>query len=308
MEFNFAFEFGWTHIAMAIFVVALIVALVALFFWRPDFDRDDRILEGHVTTAIEEAEKHLRRAQQNFTRPVAKLADTKAALDVIQRALDSGWEHRKLREMEASLKKSISLMLGVKPEAGQEAEATAPAEAADVAAQPALEPPAREVIRPERPRRRLRDLFRRRGRDAEAGKFQARKPTILLIHADEEERRVVREMIEEIDPAIRTIAVDGARDDVVQLVDDNKVDVILSGIKMGPVNGLQLVAEVKKAYPWVEAILVSWTAYLHKAEAAELGVFACLDKPLVTSAFREALVRCIVERVARNEWRRKGGR
>ncbi len=86
------------------------------------------------------------------------------------------------------------------------------------------------------------------------------------------------------------IANNGA--EALSILENNKIDLIISDISMPVLNGIELTTLLKKKYPAIKIILL--TAYYDEEilkDAAESGAEACLLKDITTKKLLEAIYR-----------------
>jgi CheY-like chemotaxis protein len=79
-------------------------------------------------------------------------------------------------------------------------------------------------------------------------------------------------------------------DEALKLLEQQSFDLALLDIKMGPMNGIQLLEKIKERQPMVKAIMM--TAYPTnetRVQAKDLGASAYLTKPVELNALIEAM-------------------
>jgi len=79
-------------------------------------------------------------------------------------------------------------------------------------------------------------------------------------------------------------------DEALKLLEQQSFDLALLDIKMGPMNGIQLLEKIKERQPMVKAIMM--TAYPTnetRVQAMDLGASAYLTKPVELNALIEAM-------------------
>jgi len=310
------------HLFIFVLIAGFLGVFFYLFFLRDNLGKGRQFVERRVGTVLEEADRYIERAKRNHTRPEQRLKDFKEALHIVERALGDGVDHAKLHSLQRELVKRIGMETGIDAEQLRPDLFARPDPDVEVAPRPtdtivpdAPEPePAPEPKKAQQPkqpapprlkRSTLDVLLGRKGRKSALPKgYRPKRPAVLVVHSDAAERADLAEMVQEIDPAMDVVQLDSTGD-VLETIKRGRIDIVVSGIKMGKVNGLHMLVEMKKACPWVEVIVVSWIAYLHQEDGRRLGAYDVLDKPVKTSVFRETVRRCIVERVATNEWRKK---
>ncbi len=119
--------------------------------------------------------------------------------------------------------------------------------------------------------------------------------TLLIVDDEEQVLMALRRTLEP--EGYRVITTTHPKD-VLDLIQRERVDLLISDIDMGPVSGVDLVASVRAWYPDVVRILLTGNANLETAlEAINSGeVYRYLTKPWVPAAIRET-VRSALERL-----------
>lgn len=78
--------------------------------------------------------------------------------------------------------------------------------------------------------------------------------------------------------------------EAVQILEDKKVDIIITDIKMIHMNGLQLIQETKKKYPDIQFVILSgYAEFAYAEEAIKLGVTAYLLKPVSNEELKKTM-------------------
>jgi len=104
------------------------------------------------------------------------------------------------------------------------------------------------------------------------------KPRILVVD-DEQDIRAALKMILEYEGMIMTEAATGL--EALTLVEDQEPDVALLDIKMERMDGLEVLAELRRLRPSLPVIMISGHATIATAvEATRLGAFDFMEKPL----------------------------
>lgn len=86
-----------------------------------------------------------------------------------------------------------------------------------------------------------------------------------------------------------------------EILKDQEVDIVITDIKMGDMDGLTLIREIKQLYPSIQFIILSGYAEFEYAEQAiHLGVKAYLLKPISNDSLKKA-IDDVVARIEENE-------
>lgn len=103
----------------------------------------------------------------------------------------------------------------------------------------------------------------------------------------------VRESLEKVlSRAGYTTRTAGSGNDAIKILHKKQVDIILSDLKMPDGDGLDLLREVRKAYPYIEVILLTGYGTIEKAvEAMKEGAYDFITKP-----FKKAVILSTLER------------
>ncbi len=104
--------------------------------------------------------------------------------------------------------------------------------------------------------------------------------TIKLLLADDE-RAFLDTMTKRLEKRkIIVSAVYSGKDALVELGKNNKIEVVLLDVKMPGMDGMETLAEIKKAFPLVEVIMLTGHATVETAiDGMKLGAFDYLMKP-----------------------------
>lgn len=119
---------------------------------------------------------------------------------------------------------------------------------------------------------------------------------ILVVDDEDMIRQTVRSTLD-LDGHTTIDTSDGAR--VLQILQENQVDLVLTDILMPGWNGLQTISEIRKLGHNVKIIAMSGSgvSFLHLDDAAKLGADAVLEKPFRPKDLR-ALVSSMIKKAA----------
>jgi CheY-like chemotaxis protein len=118
--------------------------------------------------------------------------------------------------------------------------------------------------------------------------------TVLVVEDNPTVAEVTVGLLEQL--GYQTLFVDNAADALTRLQDGEKVDLVLSDIVMpGGMNGIELVAEIRRRHPGIPVLLTS--GYSEAARAAEKR-YAILRKPFELSDLVKALGEAMGRRAA----------
>ena len=113
-------------------------------------------------------------------------------------------------------------------------------------------------------------------------------PKLILVVDDEQNfLELMMRILSKRGFAVKTAA---NGDEALKLLEQQSFDLALLDIKMGPMNGIQLLEKIKEREPLVKAIMM--TAYPTnetRAQAMDLGASAYLTKPVELNALIEAM-------------------
>ncbi len=122
---------------------------------------------------------------------------------------------------------------------------------------------------------------------------------LLIVDDSRSMRSVIRKVVEMSGAAVEEYfeAENGAM--ALKILDQQRIDLILSDINMPVMDGLELLARLveDEAYASIPLIIVSTEgSQERKEEAAKLGAAGYLQKPFQPEAVRGLLERCLKER------------
>ena len=70
-------------------------------------------------------------------------------------------------------------------------------------------------------------------------------------------------------------------DDALKLIDKQSFDIALLDIRMSPMNGIQLLGEIKERQPLIKAVMMTaYPTHETRVQATDLGASAYLTKPV----------------------------
>jgi two-component system, NarL family, response regulator LiaR len=101
-------------------------------------------------------------------------------------------------------------------------------------------------------------------------------PRVLLVEDNEDDRRMVRELLEMEGIEVIGEAEDGSRG--VELAIELRPDVVLMDLRMPGISGLEATRRIKKVLPSTQVITLTASEQLLAWDAAKAGVYAYLDK------------------------------
>jgi len=113
-------------------------------------------------------------------------------------------------------------------------------------------------------------------------------PRILVVEDDASSRNLIARILQRL--GYDTAEAENGLTALDILEQDNSFDLILSDVRMAPVDGLNLLIEVKRLYPHIPVLLTSvhgrpeWIA-----QALEEGASGFLPKPFVKNQLAEAV-------------------
>jgi len=82
--------------------------------------------------------------------------------------------------------------------------------------------------------------------------------------------------------------------EALQILQTRSFDLILSDMNMEPINGMELLREVKASYAKIEVILITAYETIYSAEeAAKIGAFAYITKPFKNTILFETIQRAL---------------
>jgi CheY-like chemotaxis protein len=129
---------------------------------------------------------------------------------------------------------------------------------------------------------------RLRQRDPAMSDAEAVSPRVLLVEDNEDDRRLVRELLET--DGIRVIgeAPDGHAG--VTLALELEPDVILMDLRLPGISGLEATRQIKAALPLTQVITLTASEQLLAWDAAKAGVYAYLDKHRAPAMLTEVVL------------------
>jgi YesN/AraC family two-component response regulator len=113
-----------------------------------------------------------------------------------------------------------------------------------------------------------------------------------ILIADDEEliRQGIRARLEYLDFKPIAIYEAGNGLEAIELVKSHEVDIIITDIRMGDMDGLTLIRNIKPFYPKIQFVIISGYAEFEYAEQAiQLGVKAYLLKPISNDALKKTM-------------------
>ena len=122
---------------------------------------------------------------------------------------------------------------------------------------------------------------------ARQGKGKGMPKLILVVDDEQNFLELMMRILSKRGFAVKT-ASNG--DEALKLLEQQSFDLALLDIKMGPMNGIQLLEKIKERQPMVKAIMM--TAYPTnetRVQAMDLGASAYLTKPVELNALIEAM-------------------
>jgi CheY-like chemotaxis protein len=117
---------------------------------------------------------------------------------------------------------------------------------------------------------------------------------VLIVEDQELVRRSMRSWLEQAGHQVEE-AVDG--ESGLRVLDDHRVDLVVTDIIMPNVEGLELIRRLRQRYPGVKIIVISGSAPMggvSMLEAAlKLGAHLAVAKPFTPRDLNEAVFRCL---------------
>jgi CheY-like chemotaxis protein len=113
-------------------------------------------------------------------------------------------------------------------------------------------------------------------------------PRVLLVEDNEEDRRLVRELLETEGIEVVGEAPDGTAG--VTLALELEPDVILMDLRLPGISGLEATRQIKAALPLTQVITLSASEQLLAWDAAKAGVYAYLDKQRAPAMLTEVVL------------------
>ena len=117
--------------------------------------------------------------------------------------------------------------------------------------------------------------------------------TVLIVDDEKLERNGVKFLLKREKEEFHVIeAVNGK--DAVGILASNRVDILLSDVKMPYMNGLELAGHVKENYPDIEIVIFSgYNDFSYAREALRYGVVDYVLKPVDPAEFHKTMGRVI---------------
>ena len=113
-------------------------------------------------------------------------------------------------------------------------------------------------------------------------------PRVLLVEDNEDDRRLVRELLETEGIEVVGEAPDGAAG--VTLALELEPDVILMDLRLPGISGLEATRQIKAALPLTQVITLTASEQLLAWDAAKAGVYAYLDKQRAPAMLTEVVL------------------
>jgi CheY-like chemotaxis protein len=113
-------------------------------------------------------------------------------------------------------------------------------------------------------------------------------PRVLLVEDNEDDRRLVRELLETEGIEVVGEAPDGAAG--VTLALELEPDVILMDLRLPGISGLEATRQIKAALPLTQVITLTASEQLLAWDAAKVGVYAYLDKQRAPAMLTEVVL------------------
>jgi CheY-like chemotaxis protein len=116
----------------------------------------------------------------------------------------------------------------------------------------------------------------------------ATSPRVLLVEDNEDDRRLVRELLETEGIQVVGEAPDGVAG--VTLALELEPDVILMDLRLPGISGLEATRQIKAALPLTQVITLTASEQLLAWDAAKAGVYAYLDKHRAPAMLTEVVL------------------
>src|SRR5437879_2262031 len=113
-------------------------------------------------------------------------------------------------------------------------------------------------------------------------------PRVLLVEDNEDDRRMVRELLEMEGIEVIGEAEDGSRG--VEMARELRPDVVLMDLRMPGISGLEATRRIKKILPLTQVITLTASEQLLAWDAAKAGVYAYLDKHRAPAMLTEVVL------------------
>ena len=113
-------------------------------------------------------------------------------------------------------------------------------------------------------------------------------PRVLLVEDNEDDRRLVRELLETEGIQVVGEAPDGAAG--VSLALELEPDVVLMDLRLPGISGLEATRRIKAVLPLTQVITLTASEQLLAWDAAKAGVYAYLDKQRAPAMLTEVVI------------------
>lgn len=126
--------------------------------------------------------------------------------------------------------------------------------------------------------------------DTEARPMPEGSPVVLVVDDEPDVRQFVAAALQRLLPGVRVVTASSARE-ALALLEAGGATLVLSDYRMGDVDGVELLTEVRKRWPWIgRALLTGFPEEARVVAAAELGtVSRVLGKPLPPAELARAV-------------------
>ncbi len=115
--------------------------------------------------------------------------------------------------------------------------------------------------------------------------------TILVVDDEESIRKTLKYMLEQVNYCVHTAEHAAV---ALEILNKNRIDLVISDIVMPEISGLELVEQIKKLYHPPEILLITGDPSLETATSAvQLGVFDYISKPLKKRALLDVVHRAL---------------
>lgn len=115
-------------------------------------------------------------------------------------------------------------------------------------------------------------------------------PVVLVVDDEPDVRQFVAAALQRLLPGVRVVTASSARE-ALALLEAGGATLVLSDYRMGDVDGVELLTEVHKRWPWIgRALLTGFPEEARVVAAAEMGtVSRVLGKPLPPAELARAV-------------------